>query len=105
MRACQILRIDRLVDPMRQTVAGRQGLPHNDFEPGQDRILRHLSGRDQGIAVGPIRLGQDLMERGRFLKRDVTHRGQPILNILNIFKNHLVTSLPRPRPALQIWRP
>lgn len=74
------------------------------FEPAENEISGNLSARNKPVAVIAI-LQTQAIRRNRVPKRNVLQRHQPLFNILNIFENSHVKSVPDRGFAMQICAP
>jgi len=104
VRRGQILGHGRLINPILQ-IEGRAQFHHRHiFEPAENEISGNLSARNQPVAVIAV-LQSQMIRRNRVPKRNVLQRFKPLFNILNIFKNYHVKSVPDRCFAMQIYDP
>lgn len=102
MRCGEVLGHGRLINAVLQVEGCAQFHDGHVFEPAEDQVGFYLSARNQPVAMIAI-LQTQVIRRNRVPKRNVVQRHQPLFNILNIFENPHVKSVPDRWFAMQIY--
>ncbi len=103
MRHPHILRIHRLIDPVRKIEPNGQLDPRHRLEPREDRLGRNRAAGDEAVAMVPVRIAKDAIRRDGAPEAEIVHRLKPVLHILNVFKHKHGASVPDRRPHQQIY--
>lgn len=103
MRAAQILPLGWFVYACDQTVAVGEDHPGLGLEAFEYGVLRYDTLGNLSVAVAARVLIKDAMWCEYVPKVDVADRPQPFHHVLNVFKDHHVTSVPKPTSRTQIW--
>ncbi len=94
MGHAEILCVDRLANAVVEIEANGQFDPSHRLQPCKDRRGGHGSTGDEIVAMLAISFPKDLIGRNRAPEAEIIERRQPVLHILNVFKNEHGAILP-----------